>query len=72
MREERRVLREQRDLALLWRQLATISLDAPIDSIGPDHQRSSPDPDMLNALSDALRFGPMTRRRLQQAAGVSV
>ena len=61
-------LREQRDQALLWRQLATISLDAPIDSIEPDHQRSSPDADMLNALSDALRFGPMTRRRLQEAA----
>ena len=61
-------LREQRDQALLWRQLATISLDAPIDSIEPDHQRSSPDADMLNALSDALRFGPMTRRRLQEVA----
>ena len=65
-------LREQREQALLWRQLATISLDAPIDSIEPDHQRSSPDADMLNALSDALRFGPMTRRRLRQAAGLEL
>ena len=65
-------LREQRDQALLWRQLATISLEAPIDSIEPDHQRSSADADMLAALAESLRFGPMTRRRLQQAAGVSV
>ena len=65
-------LREQREQALLWRQLATISLDAPIDSIEPDHQRSSPDADMLNALSDALRFGPMTRRRLRVAAGLEL
>jgi 5'-3' exonuclease len=65
-------LREQREHALLWRQLATISLDAPIDSIEPDHQRSSADPDLLNGLSDALRFGPMTRRRLQQAAGINM
>ena len=65
-------LRELREQALLWRQLATISLDAPIDSIEPDHQRSSPDADMLNALSDALRFGPMTRRRLRQAAGLEL
>ena len=65
-------LREQREHALLWRQLATIALDAPIDSIEPDHQRSSADPDMLTGLSDSLRFGPMTRRRLQQAAGISV
>ena len=65
-------LREQREHALLWRQLTTISLDAPIDSIEPDHQRSSPDADMLNALSDALRFGPMTRRRLRQAAGLEL
>ena len=65
-------LREQREQALLWRQLATISLDAPIDSIEPDHLRSSADPDMLNALSDALRFGPMTRRRLRQAAGLEL
>ena len=65
-------LREQREQALLWRQLATISLDAPIDSIEPDHQRSPPDADMLNALSDALRFGPMTRRRLRVAAGLEL
>ena len=64
-------LREQREQALLWRQLATIALDAPVDSIAPDHQRSSPDPDMLGALAESLRFGPMTRRRLLQAAGLA-
>ncbi len=63
-------LREQREHALLWRQLTTIALDAPVDCIEPDFLRSTPDGDMLEALSDALRFGPMTRRRMQTAIGL--
>lgn len=63
-------LREQREHALLWRQLTTIALDAPVDCIEPDFLRSTPDGDMLEALSDALRFGPMTRRRMQTATGL--
>lgn len=65
-------LREQREHALLWRQLTTIALDAPVDSAEPDFVRGSADPGMLAALSDALRFGPMTRRRLQTAAGLDL
>lgn len=61
-------LREQREHALLWRQLATIALDAPLEGAEPDFNRSGADPDMLGALAEALRFGPMTRRRLQEAA----
>lgn len=63
-------LREQREHALLWRQLATIALDAPLDSAESDFVRGEADPDMLSALALALRFGPMTRRRLMNAAGL--
>lgn len=63
-------LREQREHALLWRQLSTIALDAPVDSAEPDFVRAGSDAGMLTALSESLRFGPMTRRRLQEAAGL--
>ena len=63
-------LREQREHALLWRQLATIALGVPVDSAEPDFLRSSVDAGMLEALSESLRFGPMTRRRLRNAAGL--
>lgn len=63
-------LREQREHALLWRQLSTIALDAPVDNAEPDFIRAGADPGMLAALSESLRFGPMTRRRLQEAAGL--
>lgn len=61
-------LREQREHALLWRQLTTIALDAPLDGAAPDFGRGAADTGMLDALCDSLRFGPMTRRRLQEAA----
>ena len=63
-------LREQREHALLWRQLTTIALDAPLGDIAHGHARGPADGDMLAGLSDALRFGPMTRRRLRAAAGL--
>lgn len=63
-------LREQRDHALLWRQLTTIALDAPLGDISTGHARGQADGGMLAGLSDALRFGPMTRRRLRVAAGL--
>jgi len=63
-------LREQREHALLWRQLTTIALDAPLGDTRTEHVRGQADGDMLTGLSDALRFGPMTRRRLRVAAGV--
>ena len=65
-------LREQREHALLWRQLSTIALDAPVDSAEPDFIRAGVDAGMLAALSESLRFGPMTRRRLQEAAGLTL
>ena len=63
-------LREQREHALLWRQLTTIALDAPLDLPAHGFARGPADADMLAALCEALRFGPLTRRRLQAAAGL--
>lgn len=62
-------LRLHREQALLCRQLTTIALDAPLGHDG-DFARGAPDGDALRALCDALRFGPMTRRRLHEAAGL--
>ncbi len=64
-------LREQREHALLWRQLTTIALDAPYGDVVDEFGRASVDAEPLQALSDALRFGPMTRRRLREAAGLA-
>nr|WP_237475316.1 5'-3' exonuclease H3TH domain-containing protein [Xanthomonas sp. LMG 9002] len=63
-------LREQREHALLWRQLTTIALDAPLHTAAPGFARGVADADMLQGLCEALRFGPLTRRRLLQAAGL--
>lgn len=64
-------LREQREHALLWRQLTTIALDAPYGDVTEDFGRAAADGDHLQSLSDSLRFGPMTRRRLREAAGLT-
>ncbi|MCR6686270.1 5'-3' exonuclease H3TH domain-containing protein [Pseudoxanthomonas sp.] len=63
-------LREQREHALLWRQLTTIACDAPLGYDGAAAMRGQADPEMLDALVASLRFGPMTRRRLRAAAGL--
>ncbi|TWI02683.1 5'-3' exonuclease [Luteimonas cucumeris] len=64
-------LRAQREQALLYRQLSTIALDAPLGDLLP-FQRLEVQADALAALCDSLRFGPLTRRRLQAAAGPAV
>jgi 5'-3' exonuclease len=63
-------LREHREQVLLWRQLTTIALDAPMTAAGEHFTRGDADATMLATLCDALRFGPMTRRRLHAAAGL--
>lgn len=69
-------LRENREQVLLWRQLTTIALDAPLppDAVpagpGAGFGRGEADGAMLATLCEALRFGPMTRRRLHAAAGI--
>jgi len=61
-------LREHGAQALLSRRLATIACDAPLpDDFGAATRRThAPE---LGALLDSLRFGPMTRRRIDALAG---
>ncbi|MBO9739039.1 exodeoxyribonuclease IX [Xanthomonas axonopodis pv. begoniae] len=61
-------LREQREHALLWRQLTTIALDAPLALSEAGFTRAHADADMLAGLCESLRFGPLTRRRLLAAS----
>lgn len=63
-------LREQREHALLWRQLTTIALDAPLDGTVSGLLRDEVDPQLLDGLCSTLRFGPLTRRRLFAVAGL--
>ncbi len=63
-------LREQREHALLWRRLTTIALDAPLALPAHGFARGAADADMLDGLVQALRLGPLTRRRLRLAAGL--
>jgi len=65
-------LREQREQALLFRQLTTIALDAPLATATPGFARGAADADVLGGLCQALRFGPLTRRRLLAAAGLDL
>ena len=62
-------LREQREHALLWRQLTTIALDAPLPEDG--FARRPGDAAELQALADWVDFGPLTRKRLVEAASFS-
>lgn len=61
-------LREQREQALLWRRLTTIALDAPLPEGG--FARANGDPAELQSLADWVNFGPMTRKRLAEVAGL--
>ena len=63
-------LREQREHALLWRQLTTIALDAPLPD--GDFARGRGDGEELASLSDWMGFGPLTRKRLAEAAGLAL
>ncbi|MCI4567868.1 5'-3' exonuclease H3TH domain-containing protein [Lysobacter sp. CFH 32150] len=71
-------LRAHREQALLWRQLTTIALDAPLTRDGTHpgpveaFARGGADGASLVALCEALRFGPLTRRRLHESAGLAV
>lgn len=63
-------LREHREQALLCRQLATIRCDVMLPALAERFRRGNGDPDALWQLCEAARFGPMTRRRLHEAAGL--
>ena len=65
-------LREHREAALLSRRLATIACDAPLPADFNAAQRRAHDAEALDRLCEQLRFGPMTRRRLQDCARIGV
>lgn len=65
-------LRQQREHALLWRQLTTVALDAPLPADAAPFARLEPDASSLATLCAGVRFGPITRRRLRAAAGLEV
>lgn len=60
-------LRAHREQALLCRQLTTIACDAPLGHDG-NFARGIVDAATLLALCDAMRFGPLTRRRLHEVS----
>jgi 5'-3' exonuclease len=61
-------LQEHRELALLSRRLATIACDAPLPETFGAAERGAVDAAGLDALIQHLRFGPLTRKRLQEVA----
>jgi 5'-3' exonuclease len=64
-------LRLHREQAMLCRQLSRIALDAPLDGAG-DFTRAAADGATLLALCDSVGLGPLTRRRLREAAGIEL
>jgi DNA polymerase I len=64
-------LHAHREQALLYRQLTTIACDAPLDDHDPAFRRGNAEQERLHALCERLRFGPLTRRRLYAAGGLS-
>lgn len=62
-------LREQREHALLWRQLTTVALDAPLPA--SDFARATGDKAELQSLADWVGFSPLARKRLAEAAGLA-
>ena len=63
-------LRAHAATALLCRQLTTIACDAPLGEGTNGFARRTADPGALSRLCEALRFGPLTRRRLYTVAGL--
>ncbi|MFZ1622802.1 5'-3' exonuclease, partial [Dokdonella sp.] len=58
-------LREHVELARLSRQLTGIALDAPVPPGLDGYVRRKPDDELIGALFDRLRLGPMTRARVR-------
>ncbi len=61
-------LRDERAQVLLWRQLTTVAIDAPLPE--GNFARAPGDLDELTAFADWVGFGPLTRKRLADAAGL--
>ena len=62
-------LKLHREQALLCQRLSQIALDAPLDGAG-DFTRGRVDAATLLSLYESVGFGPLTRRRLHEAAGI--
>ena len=62
-------LKLHREQALLCQRLSQIALDAPLDGAG-DFTRGRVDAATLLSLCESVGFGPLTRRRLHEAAGI--
>jgi 5'-3' exonuclease len=60
-------LREHAELALMYRRLTRIALDAPVAPTA-DALRRQAGNGQLEALCEQLRFGPLTRSRLNALA----
>jgi len=63
-------LKLHREQAVLCQRLSRIALDAPLDGAG-DFTRGTVDAATLLSLCDSVGFGPLTRRRLHEVAGVA-
>lgn len=61
-------LREHAEMALLYRRLTRIALDAPVASTLDAWLRRRREPTQLATLCERLRFGPLTRSRLRTVA----
>ena len=61
-------LRAHREQVLMYRQLTTIAVDAPLQPHEAPFARGDADVATLSSLCDSLHFGPMTRRRLHALA----
>jgi DNA polymerase-1 len=57
-------IEEHREMALLCRELATIRRDLALGDAMSLSLRHAPQVEQLDALSDELRLGPLTRRRI--------
>lgn len=62
-------LREHAEAARLYRRLTRIALDAPVPAALDALLRRPGDPAALESLGQRLRFGPLTRSRLNALAG---
>ena len=63
-----RRLHEQREHLYLWQQLTRIALDAPLAPHAPPFARGQGDAAALDDFAERTRLGPLTRRRLLEAA----
>ena len=62
-------LREHAESARLSKLLSAISLDAPVPLSADDYALGRLDVAALDALFEALKFGPLTRARVRALAG---